>query len=211
MTYLFLLLGSVILIGVYLWLHGTYPDLATAVRFAAFNTISVATTTGYATDDSGAWPSFAPLWLLFLGTFAACSGSTGGGIRMIRAIVLYRQIYRDMVRMLHPQAITPVKVAGQVIAGNVIFGVLAFFFAWVATLVVATLLLAGSGLPPLTALSAAVASLCNIGPGLHEVGPAANFAALTDTQTWICAFTMLLGRLEIFTLVILFTPAFWRK
>ena len=211
MTYLFLLLGSVILIAGYLWLHDTYPDLATAIRYAAFNTISVATTTGYVTTDYGAWPSLAPLWLLFLGTFAACSGSTGGGIRMIRAIVLYRQIYRDMVRMLHPAAITPVKVAGQVIPGRIIFGVLAFFFVWVATLVVATMLLAALGLAPLTALSAAVASLCNIGPGLHEVGPATNFAGLTDAQTWICTAVMLLGRLEIFTVLILFTPAYWRR
>jgi trk system potassium uptake protein TrkH len=209
-TYLFLLSASVLLIGGYLWMYDVYPDLATSIRYAAFNTISVATTTGYSTADYGVWPSFAPLWLLFLGTFAACSGSTGGGIRMIRAIVLYRQIYRDMVRMLHPNAITPVKVAGQVIPGRTIFGVLAFFFAWIATLVVATLVLAGSGLPPLTALSAAVASLCNIGPGLHEVGPAANFASLSDPQVWICTVTMLLGRLEIFTVLILFTPAYWR-
>ena len=209
-TYALVLATSVLVIGGYLWLNGTYPDLARAVRFAAFNTISVATTTGYVTADYGSWPSLAPLWLLFLGTFVACSGSTGGGIRMIRAIVLYRQIYRDMVRMLHPNAITPVKVAGQVVPGHIIFGVLAFFFAWVATLVVATLLLAASGLEPLTALSAAVASLCNIGPGLNEVGPGSTFGSLSDFQTWVCTAVMLLGRLEILTVLILFTPAYWR-
>jgi trk system potassium uptake protein len=210
MTFIFVLTASVVLISVLLWLRGVYPDLATAVRFAAFNTVSIATTTGYATDDYGLWPSFAPLWLLFLGSFASCSGSTGGGIKMIRAIVLYRQIYRDMVRMLHPSAITPVKVAGQVIPGRTIFGVLAFFFAWVATLVIATLLLTASGLDPMTGLSAAAASLSNIGPGLHEVGPAGNFGGLSDVQTWICTLTMLLGRLELFTLIIIFTPTFWR-
>ncbi len=209
-TYLFLLSASVLLIGGYLWMHGVYPDLATSIRYAAFNTISVATTTGFSTTDYGVWPSLAPLWLLFLGTFATCSGSTGGGIRMIRAIVLYRQTYRNMVHRLHPSAIVPVKVAGQVIPGRIIFDVLAFFFAWTATLVLATLLLAATGLPPLTALSAAVASLCNIGPGLHEVGPAANFSILSDVQVWICTLTMLLGRLEIFTVVILLTPAYWR-
>ena len=97
------------------------------------------------------------------------------------------------------------------VPGRIIFGVLAFFFAWIATLVIATLLLAVSGMAPLTALSAALASLCNIGPGLHEIGPAANFAVLTDVQTWICTVTMLLGRLEIFTVLILFTPAYWRN
>lgn len=210
MTYLFALLASVILVALVLWLRGIYPDLPTAVRYAAFNTVSIATTTGYATADYAAWPSLAPLWLLFLGTFAACSGSTGGGIRMIRAIVLYRQIYRDMVRMLHPNAVTPVKVAGQVVPGRVIFGVLAFFFSWIATLVIATLALAASGLEPVTALSAALASLCNIGPGLNEVGPAGNFSGLNDFQTWICTAVMLLGRLEIFTVLIIFTPAYWR-
>jgi trk system potassium uptake protein len=209
-TFLVLLGLSIAVIALYLWSERVYPDLGTALRFAAFNTVSIATTTGYATDNYGLWPSFAPLWLLFLGTFAACSGSTGGGIRMIRAIVLYRQIYRDMVRMLHPNAITPVKIAGQVVPGRIIFGVLAFFFAWIATLVTATILLAASGMQPLTALSAALASLCNIGPGLNEVGPAANYAGLDDLQTWICSVTMLLGRLEIFTVLIIFTPAYWR-
>ncbi|RPI47728.1 MAG: TrkH family potassium uptake protein, partial [Betaproteobacteria bacterium] len=167
--------------------------------------------TGYATDDYALWPFFAPLWLLFLGSFATCSGSAGSGIKMIRAIILYRQVYRDMVRMLHPNAIVPVKIAGQVVPGRVIVAVLAFFFAWISSLVVATLLLAGTGLDILTAFSAATASLCNIGPGLHEVGPSRNFASLSDIQIWICTALMLLGRLELFTVLVFFTPAFWRK
>ena len=211
MIFLALMLGSVILISSYLWIAGVYPDFATAVRFAAFNTISVGTTTGYATDDYSLWPFFAPLWVLFLGTFAACSGSTGGGIKMIRAIVLYRQIYRDLVRLLHPNAVIPVKVAGQQVPDDVIVGVLAFFFVWTAALVIITLLLAATGLDLRTGSSAAIASLSNIGPGLHQVGPATNYAALSDLQTWICTAAMLLGRLELFTLLVIFTPAFWRK
>lgn len=211
MTYLVLVLASIAMIGGYLWLHDYYPDLATTLRFAAFNTVSVVTTTGYAADDYGQWPFFAPIWLLFLACFATCSGSTGGGIKMIRAIVLYRQVYRDMVRMLHPSAIVPVKVAGQRVAGTVIVGVLAFFFVWVATFVVSTLLLAVSGLDVVTALSATAASLSNIGPGLQEVGPASNFSGLNDFQTWLCTATMLLGRLELLTVLVIFTPAFWRK
>jgi trk system potassium uptake protein TrkH len=116
-----------------------------------------------------------------------------------------------MVRMLHPSAIVPVKIAGQVVPGRVIVGVLAFFFAWIATLVVATLLFAATGLDILTGFSAAAASLANLGPGLHEVGPASNFASLTDVQTWLCVALMLLGRLELFTILVFFTPAFWRK
>jgi trk system potassium uptake protein TrkH len=211
MTFVFILLASVIVVGLYLWANETYPDLSTAMRHATFNTISVATTTGYATADYAHWPFFAPLWVLFLGSFATCSGSAGGGIKMIRAIILYRQVYRDMVRMLHPSAIVPVKIAGQVVPGRVIVAVLAFFFAWICTLVIATLLLAASGLDILTAFSAAAASLSNIGPGLHEVGPASNFASLSEVQAWICTALMLLGRLELFTVLVFFTPAFWRK
>lgn len=211
MTFLFVMATSIAMISLYLWMKQVYPDLETTVRYAAFNTVSVATTTGYATDDYGQWPFFAPLWLLFLGCFVTCSGSTGGGIKMIRAIVLYRQVYRDMVRMLHPNAIVPVKVAGQRVPGTVIVGVLAYFFVWIATLVVATLLLAATGLDLITALSAAAASLSNIGPGLHEVGPSSNFSSLSDSQTWICTVVMLLGRLELFTVLVIFTPAFWRK
>jgi len=211
MTFVFIMLASVTLISAFLWWQDVYPDLAETVRHAAFSTISIATTTGYATEDYSLWPFFAPLWLLFLGSFATCSGSTGGGIKMIRAIVLYRQIYRDMARMLHPNAIIPVKVAGQRVPGTVIVGVLAYFFVWIATLVIATLLLTATGLDLVTGLSAAAASLSNIGPGLHEVGPASNFAGLTDLQTWICTAVMLLGRLELFTLLVIFTPAFWRR
>lgn len=211
MTFVFILVASVVVVGLYLWANATYPDLSTAMRHAAFNTVSVATTTGYATEDYAKWPFFAPLWLMFLASFATCSGSAGGGIKMIRAIILYRQIYRDMVRMLHPSAIVPVKIAGQVVPGRVIVAVLAFFFAWIATLVIATLLLAATGLDILTAFSAAAASLANLGPGLHEVGPASNFASLTDAQTWLCTSLMLLGRLELFTVLVFFTPAFWHK
>ncbi len=211
MTFVFILVTSVVVVGLYLWFNETYPDLSTSMRHAAFNTVSVATTTGYATEDYAKWPFFAPLWLMFLASFVTCSGSAGGGIKMIRAIILYRQIYRDMVRMLHPSAIVPVKIAGQVVPGRVIVGVLAFFFAWIATLVVATLLFAATGLDILTGFSAAAASLANLGPGLHEVGPASNFASLTDVQTWLCVALMLLGRLELFTILVFFTPAFWRK
>ena len=211
MTYLLLTIGSIVMISGYLWMHDVYPDVSTTLRFAAFNTVSIVTTTGYVADDYGQWPFFAPIWLLFLGSFASCSGSTGGGIKMIRAIVLYRQVYRDMVRMLHPSAILPVKVAGQRVSGSVIVGVLAYFFVWISTLVIATLLLAFTGLDVVTALSAAAASLSNIGPGLHDVGPASNFSGLSDMQTWICTVVMLLGRLELFTVLVIFTPAFWRR
>ena len=202
---------SVLLIASFLWVKEVYPDFATALRYAAFNTVSVATNTGYATADFAQWPVFAPLWILFLGTFVACSGSAGGGIKMIRAIILFRQMYREFNMLSHPSAISPLKIHNRVIPNQVVFAVLAFFFAWLATLVGVSLLLTLSGLDVLTAFSAAVASLNNIGPGLHEVGPNGTFAVLSDFQTWVCCATMLLGRLELITVLAIFTPAFWRK
>jgi len=202
---------SVLGIASYLWLDGEYPDFITALRFASFNVISVGTTTGYSTADYSLWPAFAPLWILFLGTFLSCSGSTGGGIKMVRAVVLFKQVYREFNRLSHPQAITPLKIAEQPVSNQVIFAVLAFFFTWTAVMVTMTLMLALSGLDAMTAFSAVVASLNNIGPGLHKVGPGTNFAMLTDFQTWVCALAMLMGRLELFTFLIIFTAAFWRK
>ena len=154
---------------------------------------------------------FAPLWLIFLGTFVACSGSAGGGIKMIRAMILYHQVYREFNKLSHPNAVNPLKIGAQVVPNQVVFSVLAFFFAWLATLVGMTLLLTLSGLDAITAFSAIVASLNNIGPGLDHVGPASTFAVLNDFQTWICTATMLLGRLELLTVLVVLTPAFWRK
>jgi trk system potassium uptake protein TrkH len=148
---------------------------------------------------------------MFLGTFVACSGSAGGGIKMIRAIILSRQMYRELTQLAHPKAINPLKINDRVVPNQVVFAVLAFFFAWLSTLVGVTLLLAFTGLDVLTAFSASVASLNNIGPGLHEVGPATNFSRLSDFQTWICSVTMLLGRLELLTVLVILTPSFWRK
>lgn len=204
-------IGSGLLIAVYLYFLGVYEDPLVALRYALFNTISVATTTGFASTDYGAWPMFAGLWLLFLSSFATCAGSTGGGIKIVRATILYQQVYREFVRILHPYAVTQVKVGGAVVQNNIVFAVLAFLFVYIATIVIITLLLVATGLDVVTAFSAAVACVNNTGPGLANVGPATTYAVLTDFQTWVCTFAMLLGRLELFTLLIVFTPVFWRK
>jgi trk system potassium uptake protein TrkH len=202
---------SILGVSCYLWLNGEYHDYVTSLRYAAFNVISVGTTTGYASADYNAWPAFAPLWMLFLGTFLSCSGSTGGGIKMIRAVVLFKQVYREFRRLAHPQAVSPLKLADQPVSNQIIFAVLAFFFTWTATMVTMTLVLTVSGLDAMTAFSAVVASLNNIGPGLQGVGPTATYAHLTHFQTWLLAFAMVMGRLELFTFLIIFTSAFWRK
>jgi trk system potassium uptake protein TrkH len=204
-------LASVFGIALYLWLQGTYADFSIALRHAAFNLVSIATTTGFASVDYNLWPAFAPLWMLFLSSFVTSAGSTGGGIKMIRAIILYKQVYRELLRAMHPNVVWPVRIGGNPVPHNILFAVLAFGFMYMTSIASLTLIMSLSGLEIVTAFSAVVASINNTGPGLNQVGPATTYEILTDFQTWVCTFAMLLGRLEIFTLLVVLTPAFWRR
>jgi len=211
MSTLALILTSCVAIAGFLWWQGTYPNFWTALRHASFNLVSLATDCGFASVDFNQWPIFAPLWMLFLSCIAASSGSTGGGIKMIRTLVLVKQAGREFLKLLHPQAINPLKIGGQVIPNNIVFSVLGFIFLYFMSVVTLTFALVISGLDFISAFSAVIACINNAGPGLGVVGPASNFGVLTDFQTWVCTLAMLLGRLEIFTLLIIFTPRFWRR
>ena len=205
------MVGSSIAIAAFLKAEAVYPDFATALRHAAFNVVSVASTTGFATTDFAQWPWFAPIWMIFLSCFVTSSGSTVGGIKMVRAVVLFKQAVREMTRIIHPRAVVPVKYGEQVIENNVIFAVLAFMLMYGTTIITMTMLLLATGADPITAITAVMACINNMGPGLGLVGPAGNYAVLSDFQTWVCTLTMLLGRLELFTMLVLLTPAYWRK
>ncbi len=209
--YLVIVIGSVFGIALYLLAFDVYPDFATALRYAAFNVVSIATTTGFANTDYYLWPAFAPLWMLFLSSFATSAGSTGGGVKMMRAMILFKQVYRELMRAMHPSAVWPVRVGGGAVSQNILSAVLAFGFIYMVSIASMTLILSFSGLDSITAFSAVVASINNTGPGLNQVGPATTYESLTDFQTWVCTFAMLLGRLEIFTLLVVLTPAFWKK
>jgi trk system potassium uptake protein TrkH len=206
-----IVLGSVLMVALFLFVHAVYPSFGTCLRYAAFTVISLATTTGFATADYAQWPIFLPIWLLFLCSFTSCAGSTGGGIKMVRAVLLAKQAMRELTRIIHPRAVVPVKLAGRVIDNQVIFSVLAFMLMYGGTLVAMTMLLTASGLDVITAFTAVIACINNTGPGLGQVGPATTYAVLTDFQTWVCTATMLLGRLELFAILVLFTPGFWRR
>lgn len=210
-AYLFTLVVLALTMTAFLWVQKVYPDLETAFRHALFNTVSVATTTGYYSADYNLWPIFAGVVMMFVGGFAACAGSTGGGIKMIRAVILLKQARREMIRILHPRSINPVCVGSKVIENNVIFAVLAFMLVYGGSIIWFTFLLLLSGLDVTTAFTAAVACVNNIGPGLNQVGPASNFGVLNNFETWVCTFAMLIGRLELFSVLVLLTPEFWRK
>jgi trk system potassium uptake protein TrkH len=202
---------STLALSAYLIHFDVFADFMTALRYVAFHVVSLSTSLGLATTDYGQWPMFAQLWMLFLGSFAACSGSTGGGIKMIRAMILYKQVYRELMLAMHPRAVYPARVAGAPVTPQIIAAVMAFGFIYMVSIVSLTLLMSASGLDILTGFSAVVATINNTGPGLNLVGPTSNFGVLNDFQTWLCSLAMLLGRLEIFTLLVVLTPAFWRR
>jgi trk system potassium uptake protein len=210
-AYVAVLAVSVVAIAAYLLVTGVYGSFWTALRFSAFNVVSIATTAGFSSTDFGKWPVFAPVWMLFLCCFTACSGSTGGGIKMVRAELMVRQALREMQRIVHPRAHIPVKLSGHTVENNIIFAVLAFMLVYGGSVIAMTMLMAASGLDIVTAFSAVIACINNVGPGLGQVGPTSNYAVLNDFQTWVCTVAMLLGRLELFALLVVFTPAFWRR
>jgi trk system potassium uptake protein TrkH len=205
------LAGSIALITAYLIVNDTYAGSLQALRHTAFHVVSIATTTGYASYDYAQWPLFAPLLMILLGCFATCAGSTGGGIKMVRLLLLVKQARRELVRIVHPTVVNPVVLGGVAVGDRVMQSVIAFMMVYGATLTGFTMLLLFSGLDAVTAFTAVVACVNNIGPGLGDVGPAVNYGALSDFQTWVCTFAMLLGRLELLSVLVLFTPQFWRK
>jgi trk system potassium uptake protein TrkH len=203
------LVMSILAVSWYLLVQGTYADYPTALRHVAFNLVSVATDCGYASQDFASWPVFAPLWMIFLSCVTVSSGSTGGGIKMIRTLTLARQASHELTRMVHPAVVKPVKIGGNVLPPRIVQAMLGFIFLYFMTVVVMTFTLIVSGLDFITALTAVIASINNMGPGMGEV--AANYAGLTDFQKWMLVATMLIGRLEVLSVLVLFTVAFWRK
>lgn len=205
------LAASCVGIALYLWHAGTYSSFWTALRHASFNLVSIATDCGFASIDYDKWPIFAPLWMLFLSCVTCSSGSTGGGIKMIRTLIISRQAIREMLFLLHPDIVNPMKIGGSVIPNKVVLAVLGFIFVYFITVATATFALTASGMDFISAFSGVIACINNAGPGLNQVGPAANYATLSIFQKWVLTITMFVGRIEIFSFLILFTPAFWRK
>jgi len=210
-AYVGVVLGTSVFIAAFLEWRGVYPDFLTALRYSLFNTVSIATTTGLSSTDFNKWPTLAPILMLFLCCFSTCAGSTGGGIKMVRAIILLKQAAREFVRILHPPVVNAVRIGELVIENQVIFAVLAFMLIYGGTIVACTFLLLLTDLDVVTAFTAVIACINNTGPGLNEVGPATTYQGLSDFATWVCTFAMLVGRLELMSVLVLFTPAFWRK
>jgi trk system potassium uptake protein len=210
-VYLWILGASVLLVAGYLYAMGTYPEFLTALRHAFFNVVSIGTGTGYASVDYSLWPIFAPMLMLFLPNITPCAGSTGGGIKLVRALILYKQARRELNKLLHPNIADLIKLGGFMVPNKVAFSVLGFIFLYFMTTVTMTFVMLLTGADFLSAFSAVVACITNLGPALGIAGPASNYGAFSDFQKWVLAATMLLGRLEIMSVVVIFTRHFWRK
>lgn len=198
-------------IGLYLYLTNTYSSLGESIRHATFNIVTIATDCGYATQDFAAWPVFVPMWMLFLSCITVSSGSTGGGIKMIRTLVIGRQAANQLKQLMHPRAVLTLRIGGRPMPDTLPAAVLGFTFLYFISIVTLTFALLLSGLDFISAFSAIIACINNAGPGLGVVGPATNYGSLTDLQIWVCTVAMILGRLEIFPVVVLMTSAFWKK
>ncbi len=202
------ILGASIIVIVYLILTGTYTAGESFIH-GLFQTISIATTAGFATADFASWPSFLPFLLITLSFMGGCGGSTGGGMKAVRIMLMAKQGIRELSQLIHPNAVIPLKVGNRRVEAKVVSAVWSFFAVYMFAFIVILLLLMATGLDYTTAFSAVLASINNLGPGLGAVS--AHYGDISASAKWILCFSMLLGRLEVFTLLVLFTPAFWRQ
>ena len=208
-TYLAVLLLVTSATVIYLYYTDTFIIFSDALHAGLFQAVSIGTTTGFTTENYFVWPGFLPVMLLFASFIGGCAGSTGGGMKVIRFLLLVKQGHRETVRLIHPNAQLPVKVNLKPMPDRVISAVWGFFAAYVGSFVVIMLFLMATGLDQVTAFSAVAACINNLGPGLGGVGT--NYVDSNEAAKWALVFAMMLGRLEVFTLLILFTRAFWRR
>ena len=208
-TYVGLIAGVFLICVVGLTLTQETNSLGSALRYGLFHTISIGTTTGYSTTSFQVWPGFLPLLLVFLSFAGGCAGSTGGGLKVVRVLLLYKQGVREIRRLIHPNAIITIRMGDRPVNDRVVEAVWGFFATYVAVFVLLQLALMATGLDQVTSFSAVAACLNNLGPGLGDVS--ANYADISSLAKYLLCLAMVLGRLEIFTLLVLFTPSFWRS
>lgn len=208
-VYLFMLTAGTVLAAV--TLHGTdYPSWMDAFRQAAFQVISIGTSTGFATADTNLWPTFAKLLLILFMFQCACSGSTTGGIKVDRTVLLWHALKKRIMKVEHPHAVVKAKIDGMTIDDDVLEATLLFMILFIIIVFLSTLAIGAMGMDLMTAFSASAATLANVGPGFGLVGSASNFSFIPDTGLWVLSFNMLLGRLEIFGLLLFFLLRYWK-
>ena len=207
-------LGSVLILIVIVTfnIYGTvYETMGQAFRYGAFQVVSIVTTTGYATADYELWPAMSQLILLLCMFLGASAGSTGGGMKCLRVMLALKYCYKELFSLIHPRAVKHIKIGGVVVNEDVVRSVLGFMGLYVGLFAFSSVLIASMGVDLVTSVASVAATIGNIGPGLGMVGPTDNFAHIPYLGKWVLIWCMLLGRLEIYTVIILFVPEFWRK
>ena len=208
----FLFMVALFIFLITLNIHGAvYDSFSEAFRYAAFQVSSIITTTGFITADYEKWPAFSQLILVICMFTGAMAGSTGGGIKIMRIMLLLKHSYQQVFHIIHPHAVTSVKLGGKPVPQDVLNSIWGFFILYIGLFVIATLVMASLGLDIISAFASVAASIGNIGPGLGLVGPVQNFLNVPEAGKWVLIFCMLLGRLEIYTVILLLTPEYWRK
>ena len=207
-AYCYFLAAMIACTSAYLYATGTFDGVLDALRFGAFQALSFGTTTGFTTSGYTAWPGMLPVLLLLSSFVGSCAGSTGGGLKVIRVLLLVKQGLREIRQLIHPNARVSIKIGETALPDRVVGAVWGFFAGYVVVFVFLLLALMASGLDQVTAFSAVAACLNNLGPGLGAVG--ANYAEIGSAAKFLLSFAMLLGRLEVFTLLVVLTPGFWR-
>ena len=208
-TYLTILAVISVITATYLYFSHTFKTPWEAIHQGVFQAVSIGTTAGFTTADYYLWPGFLPILLLMVSYIGGCAGSTGGGMKVIRIMLLFKQGYREILRLIHPNAVFAIKVNNKALPPKVVGAVWGFMALYVFCFSIIYLLLMATGLDIVTAFSAVTACLNNLGPGLGDVG--ANYSSLNSPAKWVLCLAMLLGRLEIFTLLVVLTPAFWKR
>ncbi|MBL0731249.1 MAG: TrkH family potassium uptake protein [Desulfosarcina sp.] len=193
-------------------LYGTvYKHIGEAIRFGAFQVVSIVTTTGYATADYEKWPAMSQVIILMCMFLGASAGSTGGGMKCLRIMLCLKYCYKEIFSLIHPHAVKHIKIGGKAVPEDVVKSVLGFLVLYMGLFGLCSVLLAGMGVDSITSITAVASAIGNIGPGFGLVGPVDNYAQLPYMGKWLLIWCMLLGRLEIFTVIILLVPEFWRK
>jgi len=208
-TYIMILVVVSTISSAYLYYTDRFLNIGNAILSGVFQTVSIGTTSGFTTYEYYNWPGFLPVLLLFTSFIGACVGSTGGGLKVMRFNLLLKQGMREIRRLIHPNAILSIKVGGKPLSDRVINAVWGFFAAYIAVFAIIMLILMMTGLDQISAFSATTATINNLGPGLYAV--ANSYEGLENVAKWVLCFSMIIGRLEIFTLLVLFTPRFWRR
>lgn len=208
--YLIAVFASIIIIAVNI-IPFNHGDVTKSIRDSAFQVSSIVTTTGYATVNFNLWPTLSKVILIMLMFMGAMAGSTGGGIKTIRIVIIFKAIRREIDKILHPRRVKSVKIDGNVVEEETISGVFLFIFAYIIISLIAIFIVSFDNFDVTTTVTSVIATLSNIGPGLEMVGPAWNFSAFSDLSKLVLSFCMLAGRLEIYPMLILFSPSLWKK